>query len=171
MLSHQLRVRVGYCKNIIIAIVVFSPVSHVGGGDQILSGTTSLHSLPGCVLTWCSMHLWSLISSEMFLLQTVMHAVPFFFILRLHSVYENPFLLSFPLCCCLSVAIAITVHYSCHFKDLQWNDNPLFGGILTCYQTNSPCFCCCSSQSVITFPKTYICVGISWFKYLLWTTY
>ncbi len=29
------------------------------------------------------------------------------------------------------LAITIAVCYPCHFKDLQWNDNPLFGVMQT----------------------------------------
>lgn len=79
---------------------------------------------------------------------------PLLFILRLDCIYENPFLLCFPLWhCCLSTSITITVCYPCHFKNPQWNDNPLFGGQTDCYQTNSSRCCCrCRLGVIITVP-------------------
>lgn len=83
-------------------------------------------------MTLYSKHLWSVISSEFFSLSPKyyyfcsLYMLPLLFVLRLQCVYVNPFLLCFELwCCCLR--IAITIYDPCYFKDLQCNDNPLFG--------------------------------------------
>lgn len=138
---------------------MFAPVSRHVVGVEILPGTTLFLHSPGFLLTWCSMHLWSLISSENVLLQMVMHAVPFFSYWDYIAFMKILFYFAFPVWrCCFSTPITITVCYPCHFKDLQWNDNPLFGVILNVIKLIPPCCCGCGSPNVIiTVSQPHLC--------------
>lgn len=119
------------CKNINIAMVVFAPVSLLV--FRCYQELYFLHTLPGFLQT-CSMHLWSLISSNISIADsyivvdlTIIVTLSFWdYIAFAKILYYFAFLCAFQLQWPLQYTLGPR-----HFKDLQWNDNRLFGLILT----------------------------------------